>query len=76
MGGAAFVISAAIWSHYLKEESMQVFGMAALLGCGTSVILVVSLSMTACLIGSNTVSGQLTSVCYHGIFTSKLLLYG
>jgi len=49
------VIGSCVWAWFIKANSMQVFGMSVLLGMGTSIILVMSLSMLASLIGRDTV---------------------
>lgn len=56
IGGSLFILAACVWAHFLQVGSLQIIGMAVLLGLGTSIILVVSLSMTATLIGNATVS--------------------
>uniref|UniRef100_H2XPZ1 Major facilitator superfamily associated domain-containing protein n=1 Tax=Ciona intestinalis TaxID=7719 RepID=H2XPZ1_CIOIN len=55
--GSLCVIGACTWAHFLPENSMQIFGLAVVLGIGTSTILVMSLSMTARLIGKETRTG-------------------
>ncbi|XP_076819781.1 major facilitator superfamily domain-containing protein 12-like isoform X1 [Clavelina lepadiformis] len=55
--GAAFVVSSCVWGNFIPEQSMQIFGQAILLGFGNSIILIISLSMTARLIGKETATG-------------------
>uniref|UniRef100_H2ZKP2 Major facilitator superfamily domain-containing protein 12 n=1 Tax=Ciona savignyi TaxID=51511 RepID=H2ZKP2_CIOSA len=55
--GGLFVISVNVWAYLIPEKSMQIFGYAIGLGIGTSVVLVMSLSMTARLIGKETGTG-------------------
>nr|CAB3263794.1 major facilitator superfamily domain-containing protein 12-like [Phallusia mammillata] len=55
--GGLLVLGACIWAHFIPMNSFMVFGMAVFLGMGTSIILVMSLSMTAKLIGKATTTG-------------------
>ena len=61
--GLLLVLGFAIWVFLDRNMGAHsIFGAAALLGTGSATILVMSLSMTATLIGDQTVSGeQLTS---------------
>lgn len=56
--GLLLVLGFAIWVFLDKNMGAQsIYGAAALLGTGSATILVMSLSMTATLIGEQTVSG-------------------
>ena len=56
------VVGYSVWSWFLSGSTLwQVFGVAILLGAGSSTVLVTSLTMTADLIGENVVSTTLTN---------------
>lgn len=55
--GACFTLTACVCLQFIPEKSLLIFGIAILLGFGNSIILVMSLSMTARLIGSDASSG-------------------
>lgn len=58
-----FGVSACVWMYFLTEStSKQTYGAAVLLGIGGSTMLVTSLSMTADMIGENTVRDCLNYV--------------
>lgn len=53
--GIAVILAFASWVALTKEMGAEIYGAAVLLGAGSATILVTSLSMTADLIGTNTV---------------------
>lgn len=55
--GLVFSISFCVWTWFIPEKSLQVFGTAALNGIGGSTILVTSLALSSELIGENTECG-------------------
>lgn len=55
--GLVFAVSFCIWTWFIPENSLQVFGTAALNGIGGSTILVTSLALSSELIGDNTECG-------------------
>ncbi|XP_039250508.1 major facilitator superfamily domain-containing protein 12-like isoform X2 [Styela clava] len=59
--GAALVLGACIWSYFLEafeeETKRDIFFIAVLLGLGTTIILVMCLSMLSELVGQNTETG-------------------
>lgn len=55
--GACFTLTACVALQFIPEKSLLIFGVAILLGFGNSIILVMSLSMTARLIGNDAGSG-------------------
>ncbi len=63
--GLLLVFCFATWVFVDKNlGSKSIYGAAVLLGAGSATILVMSLSMTATLIGEQTVSGaELTATC-------------
>ena len=54
--GASLTLTACVALRFIPEKSLLIFGVAVLLGFGNSIILVMSLSMTARLIGNDAVS--------------------
>jgi len=53
--GMLGILAFASWVALAKQMGAEIYGAAALLGAGSATILVTSLSMTADLIGTNTV---------------------
>jgi len=51
--GCLFVVGSCVWALYLDGSNYQFYGMAILLGIGTSMMLTIALTMTSCLIGEN-----------------------
>jgi len=51
--GCLFVVGSCIWALYLDGSNYQFYGMAIMLGIGTSMMLTIALTMTSCLIGEN-----------------------
>lgn len=61
LAGSALVLGACIWSYFLEashaETNRDIFFVAVLLGLGTTIILVMCLSMLSELVGRNTETG-------------------
>lgn len=53
--GILVILAFASWVSLSREMGAEIYGVAVLLGAGSATILVTSLSMTADLIGTNTV---------------------
>lgn len=53
--GILVILTFASWVTLVRKMGSEIYGVAALLGAGSATILVTSLSMTADLIGTNTV---------------------
>lgn len=57
--GILVILTFASWVTLVKQMGAEIYGAAVLLGAGSATILVTSLSMTADLIGPNTVPALL-----------------